>query len=186
MIDAAIGLITSQLNQHLRGGLQSGEDVVVMSGLVEQDGNVPPHVMNRVLAFLVNIERESTPLASNNRLGDRLAVSSAPVHLNLQVMFAANFGNYRESLKFISHTIGFFQARPVLDHHNTPDLDHRLDKLALSIESLSLSELSNLWSILSGKYVPSVLYKVRLITFDSDWAKGRLPAITRPEVSAHA
>lgn len=186
MIDAAIGLITSQLNQHLRGSLQAAEDVVVMSNLVEQDGNTPAHVVNRLSVFLVNIEREGVPVGSSPRLESRLSVSSVPLHLNLQVMFAANFGNYRESLKFISHTIGFFQARPVLDHHNTPDLDARLDKLALSIESLSLSELSNLWSILSGKYVPSVLYKVRLITFDSSWLKGRLPAVTRPEVATHA
>jgi hypothetical protein len=88
-------------------------------------------------------------------------------------------------LKFLSHTIGFFQAKPVLDHHNAPELDPRLEKLTFGIETLSLSELSNLWSIMGGKYLPSVLYKVRLVTFDSGWAKGSVPVVTRPEVTAH-
>jgi hypothetical protein len=103
------------------------------------------------------------------------------VHLNLMLMFAANFGGskYTEALKFISATIAFFQGRALFDHHNSPDLDPRIDRLALDIENLSVAELSNLWGILGGKYVPSILYRVRMITFDSGQITNLVPRITR-------
>jgi len=104
------------------------------------------------------------------------------------VLFAANFSsaNYPEALKFISSSIGFFQARPVIDQQNTPDLDARIEKVTLEIQNLSIMELSNLWGILSGKYMPSILYKVRMLTIDSQEISGEVPTILEPRAVAHA
>jgi len=55
MIDSAISLITSQLNQYLRRTFDLTEDIVAVSNILEQDGTVPPHVDNKLVAFLVNI-----------------------------------------------------------------------------------------------------------------------------------
>ncbi|MCB1830920.1 MAG: DUF4255 domain-containing protein, partial [Gammaproteobacteria bacterium] len=105
--------------------------------------------------------------------------------LNLSLMFAANFsgGNYPEALKGISATLRFFQMTPVLDHQNTPELDRRIDRLALEIENLDIQQLSNLWGILSTRYLPSVLYKVRMITIDADAVKSELHLINEPRPS---
>jgi len=110
------------------------------------------------------------------------------VCLNLMLMFAANFSgsNYPEALKFISSTIAFFQSRPLFDHQNTPELDPRIDKLALDIENLGIGDLSNLWGMLSGKYLPSVLYRVRLITIDAGQLNAQLPLVRQPQVDSHA
>jgi hypothetical protein len=117
-----------------------------------------------------------------------MASQSQPVHLNLLVMFAANFGgsNYPEALKFLSSTVSFFQSRPLFNHQNAPDLDRRIDKLTLEIENLSLSDLSNLWGILSGKYMPSVLYRMRLVSIDASQINALLPRIAQPEVGVRA
>lgn len=186
MIDAAIGQIANQLNQALRRAFQVGEDLVVVSNLHEQDGSVATQVANKLAMFLVNIERESVPgQTARGGSGARFAQASEPVHLNLMLMFAANFGgnNYTEALKFIASTISFFQGRPVFDHQNTPELDPRIDKLTLDIENLSLSDLSNLWGVLSGKYLPSVLYRMRMVSIDAGQISGFAPRVSRPATS---
>jgi hypothetical protein len=191
MIDAAIAQVAGQLNQALKRQFSVGEDLVAVCNLNEQDGSVATQAVNKVAAFLVNIEREAVPGSGGGGGGTsmlRMASQSQPVHLNLLVMFAANFGgsNYPEALKFLSSTVSFFQSRPVFNHQNAPDLDHRIDKLTLEIENLSLSDLSNLWGILSGKYMPSVLYRMRLVSIDASQINALLPRIAQPEVGVRA
>jgi len=168
MIYAAVSHITSQLNQFLKRSFDLTENMVVMSNVAEQDGTVAPDVSNKLVVFLVNVEKEVT---HGRGLGSNFAeswTSSYPsLFLNLYVMVAANFNgaNYQEGLKYLSNAISFFQRQPVFDHHQTPDMDRRISKLVLEIENLSIQDLSSLWGMLSGHYQPSVLYKVRMISF---------------------
>lgn len=188
MIDLALAAIAAQLNQALRRGFALREDLVVLSNLHEQDGSVAIATDNRIVVSLVNIERDTMPQrdAPGARPGLRGVLSPAPVYLNLHVLFAAHFaaGNYTEALKMIAATIGHFQARPLLDHHNTPELDPRIDRLALDIANLGIAELSQLWSILSGKYLPSVLYRVRLVAVDMQAVTGQGRPIVEPRTAA--
>ena len=183
MIDSAITLITNQLNQYLTRSFDLNEDIVAVSNILEQDGTVPPHVDNKLVAFLVNIERDEIahrrPSNGSTVGADRSVVNYAPVYLNFYLMFAGNFGgsNYMESLKFISNTISYFQRCPVFDHQNAPDLDARIDKLVMDIQNLTITDLGNLWGILSGKYLPSVLYKVRMVAFDSGDVMTQVPTV---------
>ena len=191
MIAAAITGIAAQLNQSLRRTFKIGEDLVIVSNLTEPDGNLVSQVPNKLALFLVNIEKDTLPYRpsalSHAGMG-RAGMSQAPVHLNLMLMFAATFSgtNYPEALKFISHTISFFQSRPVFDHQNTPELDQRIDKLMLEIENLSISDLSNLWGILSGKYMPSVLYRMRMVAIDSGQLSGQAPYVSQPQAGVSA
>ncbi len=187
MLEAAIGLIAAQLNQALRSAFQLSEDLVVITNLVDVNGSVPVNAANKLVVFLANIERETLVATQGARAavagGDRDAIvqTSAAVHLNLMLMFAANFGGgkYTEALKLISATIAFFQGRALFDHHTSPDLDPRIERLVLEIENLNVAELSNLWGILGGKYVPSILYRMRMVTFDSGQITRLAPRIAR-------
>jgi hypothetical protein len=187
MIDEAIGVIAGQLNQSLRRVFQLDEDVVVMSNILEQDGSVASHAGNKLAVFLVNIEKEALAFRQpHGSVGSGRSVATrAPICLNLSLMFAANFAaaHYLEALKFISSTITFFQARPVLDHENTPDLDERIEKLVLEIENLDTNSVSNLWGMLSGRYIPSILYKVRMIPIDAGEVTGLVTPITQPQAA---
>jgi len=184
VISSALTHIAGQLNESLKRALSSSEDLVVLSSLVDQDGTVAGRINNRLVVFLVNVERDSSvQRVPGGVRGALSSVSTFPgVHLNLHVMVAAHFaeGNYEEALKFLDHAVAFFQSRPVLDHSNTPDLDDRIERLVLDIENLSVHDLSNLWGILSGHYLPSVLYRVRMVSIDSDDVRRLTPAIRRP------
>ncbi|MCX2863291.1 DUF4255 domain-containing protein [Paucibacter sp. PLA-PC-4] len=183
MIDAALGQLAGQLNEHLRRRFQVSEDLAVLSNLHEQNGALVPMVANKLVLFLAGIERDSVAHRSGNGQNLGLAPGQlqmpAPVYLNLLVMCAANFSgaSYPEALKFLSGAISFFQTRPVLDQHNTPGLDKRLDRLVLNIENLSSSEMHSLWGIHSGRYLPSVLYRVRMISVDGQHIDTREPLV---------
>lgn len=183
MISAALSHMAYQLNQQFRINFQLAEDVAVVSNLVELDGSVAPNANNKLVLTLVNIEKDTVPYRPANgarSLDDRLLQNNAPLFLNLYVMVSANFGagNYAEALKYISQAVAFFQAKPVLDQRNSPGLDRRIDRLVLDIENLPIPDLNNLWSLLGGRYLPSMFYKVRMITVDAGAISGQLPFIT--------
>ena len=171
MIHAAVSHIASQLNQFLKRSFDLNEDVVVMSSLTEPDGTAAANIANKLVVFLVNVERDTTTARfPGSSVGhDWSGTSYPPVILNLFVMVAANFGasNYPESLKFLSNAVSFFQRQPVFDHQQTPELDRRIDKLVMEIENMNTQDLSSLWGILSGKYLPSILYKIRMVSFQA-------------------
>ena len=185
MIESAMTLVSSQLNQYLQRTFDLTEDVVVVSNILEQDGSLLSHVDNKLVMFLANIAKDEFPHRRNangngGTAGDNLAATNyAPVYLNLYVMFAGNFSgsNYTESLKFVSSTIDYFQRRPVFDHNNAPELDPRIEKLVLDIENLPVTDLANLWGMLSGRYMPSILYKMRMVAFDSSDLVTQVPTV---------
>ncbi len=188
MIYAAVNQITTELNQFLKRTFNQSEDMVVVSNILEQDGSVASHIDNKVVVFLANIEKEKVPSARPKAAtvgGSRTVVGNAPLQLNLFLMFAAYFSgsNYPEALKSISSTIRFFQMHPVFDHQNTPELDRRIDRLALDVENLDIHQLSNLWGILSTRYLPSIVYKVRLVTIDGGAVTSEVPTIKAPQRS---
>ena len=187
MIDTALAQIAASLNQSFRRGFGVSEDLVAVTGLLDQDGGVAAQSAGKLSMFVVNIERETLVHApARATSGVRAGLAPAPVSLNLMVMFAANFAsaNYLEALKLISGTVAFFQSRPLFDHHNTPDLDPRIDRLALDIANLGLGELGNVWGILGGKYVPSVLYRLRLVSIDANQVFAEVPRILQHDVQA--
>ncbi|NNM82253.1 MAG: DUF4255 domain-containing protein [Burkholderiales bacterium] len=180
MIHAAVSHIANQFNQFLRRSYDLGEDMVVVSNILEQDGTLSPSVNNKLVMFLVNVEKDATAYRQGNSSSFSSSVSShPPVFLNLYVMVAACFngGNYPEALKLLSHAVSYFQRQPFFDHQNSPDLDKRINKIALDIENLNVQDLSSLWGVLSGKYLPSVLYKVRMVSFDSGDVMSKLEPI---------
>jgi hypothetical protein len=190
MIDAAINHIADHLNQYLKRSFDLNEDVVVISNILEQDGTISPNVENKLVLFLINVEKDTTPFRSSkgNLSGlNRSIVTYPPIYLNLYLMVAGHFNgkNYPEALKFLSNAIIFFQRCPVLDHDNTPAMDSRIEKLVLEIENLNIKDLSTLWSAITGKYLPSIIYKVRMVTIDSDDVRLRTHRIEEIQPVVH-
>ena len=185
MINSVVTHITKYLNEFLRRSFDLTEDIVVPSNIVEQDGSVSTNINNKLVVSLVNIEKNTTPgyFPQNGPPDSDMSIKSyPPIHLNLYLMFSAHFNatNYLEALKFLSHTMSFFQNNPIFNHQNSPDLDTRISMLALDVENLNIKDLSSLWSVISSKYLPSVLYKVRMVTFEGKGVKARLPALKEP------
>lgn len=187
MIDAALQHLAVSLNEFLSRGLGLAEDIAVVSPLTELDGTPVAGLGSKLIIFLAGIEREYAATGGSGvPVGAGWMVRrAAPVHLNLFVMVAASFDgkNYLEALRMISAAILYFQKNPVFDHQSHPDLDARIERLILEIENLNRQELNNLWSVLNAKYVPSVLYKVRMVSFDSQDIRSLEPTVQSPRAN---
>lgn len=191
MIDAAIATVADRLNGHLKGALGTAEDPVVVSHILETDGSPAANVDNKLAVFLANIEKDTLAQRSPQRAAggaERIAFVRPSLSFNVYVVIAAVFGgaNYPEALKFLSCAIEYLQGNPVFDRRNAPDLDPRLERLALDVHNLDFNDLSNLWGVLTGRYVPSIVYRMRLVTFDSGALTGQAAALSRPEVATRS
>ncbi len=71
---------------------------------------------------------------------------------------------YADNLKILGHIIQFFQHQYVFTPITHPNLDPAIQRMIVDMHNMSFEQTNHLWSILGGKYVPSVLYKVRQVT----------------------
>jgi hypothetical protein len=185
MIDKTLGFLVDELNRFLMARFPDTDPLAVLSSLSHMDGTPLPGLDRKLIVTLVNIGKEAAAPALGIPIrgeGGAYVRTAAPLHLNLYVMVSASFGNYAEGLKMLSCVLGFFQARPAFDPHNSVGFPAHLDKLSCELVSISTQELNNLWAVLGAKYLPSTLYKLRMVTLQQAWVDAIVPDVQQPDV----
>ena len=186
MIHTAIDHIAKEINAYLNIRL-SDDDLLMPSALYQQDGQPVPNTDGRLIMSLVNIEEDrlSRSVDVNQRQPDGSYHKIKPeTKINLYLLFVANIpGNYNEALKSISYVISFFQRKNFFDHSNSPGLDSKIDKILFELYSLTLEQQNHLWGALGAKYMPSVMYKIRVITIQEDEIDGTSAPIKEIELN---
>ncbi len=179
MINEALTCLTEEINEYFKNRLKLSEDKVILSGIISQDGSVAIKEENKIVITLVNLEEE--PVSRNTSLMNNRSGGNAapPVKIHLYLLFSAYFApsNYQEGLQFISFVISFLQEKNVFTSANTPRLDSSIDKISIEMVSLSIEKLNNLWATLGAKYMPSVLYKMRMLSFSNTNAREFRPPV---------
>ncbi|NMM49685.1 DUF4255 domain-containing protein [Marinigracilibium pacificum] len=180
MLHTALQFLTTELNDYLK--LKTGDPdenrVFITNVATESSGVVIPDMALGM--SLINIEEErifkdqKTTIINNDGQTEHI---NPEIKLNLYILISANFqdkqqdsaeDDYVEGLKQLSYVISFFQSKNVFTQENSPamvDRDPNLKKLIVELYSYSFEQLYNFWSVLGTKYLPSVLYKVRLLRF---------------------
>ena len=169
MIAKALSFIAGFLNKEIKLTYGISDDKVVVSSLINPDGTITENIENKLIISVINLEHETTVKSMNNYFsgnGNKYGKMSPPVCLNLFLLVSANYnsGNYMEGLKMLSTLIGIFQANNHFDQNQYPDMEAPLEKLTFEIFNIPINELSHIWSGIGAKYVPSIIYKVRMIT----------------------
>ncbi|MBO9618698.1 MAG: DUF4255 domain-containing protein [Niabella sp.] len=111
-----------------------------------------------------------------------------PVELNLLLLCIAHSADYNTALRDLSDVVAFFQANAVFDEQKFPDLNasvlapgeepwQRIDRLSFRLHNLSFEQQNNLWGMFGSKYVPSVIYKMTLLTVLDTRSREATPAI---------
>ncbi len=173
MIDTALAVLASSASEFLqtRTGWKVTSPMVVVGPPVP-DSTGMQGVSETVTLSLLNIEEDRVNTAQGmmvrTQTPDGDAVQRAHLRLSLLVLFAAHFPNYAESLRRISYVIECFQAKPALTPQNTPGMDPTLEKVILDLFPITTYDSSHIWSMFGGSYLPSVIYRVRLITIDAN------------------
>jgi len=179
MINEALTFLEGELNTYLKASFKINEDAVVVSSIAEFGGSAPLKNQNKIVLTLINIKQET--LLRNNpsfKVIDKTSVQVNPaLYINLFVLFSANFADYQESLKFISATISFFQGNYVFTKEKFNKLNPAIDPLILELDTTSYQDWSYLWGMLGGKYLPSVIYKLRMITVQENVTGEETPLI---------
>lgn len=163
MIFQAIDTIRAELNA---GGVPAelGNIGEILAGTAHGDDT-------NIVVSLINIEENRISRNPQNyaRDGTDIKLKNPAVHLYLSLLFTSvrEASGYGKALEAIQNIVGFFQKKYSFDHTNTPSLDPGIEKLILEMISLNLEQLHQLWSMLGGKYHPSVAYRMRMVTIDS-------------------
>jgi hypothetical protein len=184
MIDKALSILASGIQGYLERQPDltlNIQEIVRVCNVVKADGSldIPSDALG---LCLVNLEEErvlkSQTTVQSNADRSRLSHINPEIRLNLYVLIAANFTTYLTGLKYMSGAVRFFQSKSYFTRQNTPDMDTGLEKLVIELHSLNFEQQNHLWGALGAKYLPSVLYKVRLVTISEAAASDDQPPIT--------
>lgn len=153
-------------------------NIVDINSIVLPNGNINLDSNKHITITLAGMEEE-------RREGKRPYIMAAddnkflklnpPIEINLFLLFIAHSGNYETALRDLSDVIAFFQANVVFDEQRFPNLNasvaepdikpwQLIERLSFRLSNLSFEQQNNLWAMFGGKYIPSALYKMTLLT----------------------
>lgn len=196
MIYTALSFLSGELNTFIKlkdplniaGG---GGQLVTLTSLVDQENKLL-NTVDGICLTLVNTEEETvgkSQLPYFKSPEDLLQVQHPDIKMNLYLLFSAyadptNGGGlalsgYEKALKLLDEVILFFQFRQVFRSNDYLALeDAGIEKLMLDPISLSFEQQNHLWATLGAKYMPSVMYKCRMLTFREEQVSKEATVIT--------
>jgi hypothetical protein len=175
MIDKALKFLTEEMNIYLdlQNGGNLGDQLIVLTNVATSTGGwaIPSQKLG---VSLINIEEEKVfkeqQTNFRNTAGE-FELYNPEIKLNLYMLVCANFvsengdDKYEQGLKQLSRIITCFQGKNVFTTENSPGMDPEIKKLIVDLYSYSFEQQYNFWTILGAKYLPSVLYRVRLLAY---------------------
>ena len=172
MIHHALRFFKTQLNDYFR--VKTGLNVDKLGYLDSTKLDPVTFDMDQVTLLLLHVEEERKIKKYPS------SPQRADLHLYLYLIFICRFHDYEEAAKFLSLTIDFFQSNPVFDQQSYPNLDDSLDQLVPEMMTMPLIPKNEIWDLLKTSYLPSVLYKVKMLTFTKE-ADLAVPGVKRVE-----
>ncbi len=184
MLFHSLHFLKEKLNTHFKNSVRWDEGKVLLSSLSEA-GKSDSAKSDCVKLTLINICQESSLKNHNmrSRSGSDFERKAPKQSYNVDIMFSAHSGNYEESLKLLSETINYFQSSHYFDHSIAPDLPTGFERISISVLDSDLGDMLHFWSAHGSSYVPSIAYRVRLVTFDGGEIKELVPHVTGGKVT---
>lgn len=178
MIKDALEYLAKELNRELHGNAPDSMFVLDNVARLDLDGDAnSAGNQNKVLISLVNIEEEKTlkndPFyirRNDPQLGEQIEKRNPVLHVNLYILISCA-DKYPNALMWIDQVVEYFQGKNVFTAATANPSDgypSKVEKIVLDLFSLNFEQINHLWGILGGKYVPSVLYKMRLLPIEAE------------------
>ncbi|WP_299243417.1 DUF4255 domain-containing protein [uncultured Aquimarina sp.] len=172
MVDVVLSVLKDKLNEYFKNVVGTTESNLIE--FISTTSNDPVSFTNdKITPFLINISedrkfRKADQFSGIVRNGIRTQ-TNPEIRIELLILFVSKFSKYDQALKFLSHVIKFFQVNRIFNPLNSPQLsDERIEKLVVELISLPMEEQNQVWHSLNTSYLPSVLYRVRLLSFIDD------------------
>ena len=187
MLDTAVKFLAGEVNVYLKR--RTASDLVrVVPGSVVDDNGKWAVADGSIGLSVVNVEEERVvrSQAPDRVLLDGNLVSVQPgLRINLQLLFASRHNNYEHALRYLSYVLMFFQAHPSFTPEEYPALDPDLRKLSLELLNYGPEQLNQLWTYLGAKYLPSVVYRMRMAVLQDTEPMDVGPPVTAVETVIH-
>jgi hypothetical protein len=180
VIDQALDFLRVQVDNYLRMKLDplSSTPFIQLANIAWHDSETAAGATgdaSDAFISLINIEEDRVSRSQENYVrstSNTIIYKNPKVYLNLYLLFSVNLSNYLESLKRLSYIIQFFQYRNVFTPLTSPSLPDGIEQLIFDLYTPNFQDLNNLWGIMGSKYLPSVIYKMRLISISEDFEQG--------------
>lgn len=172
MIDKALEFLKNELDAYMKVWLGESADTVKLTQIVDSKGNSA--LKSRIGMTLINVVEERINKAQSRRattVGDVTYFMPPEIKLNLLVLFVAQVSAnrpYEEALKALSGIATFFQSHPSFEADTHPALDAKIEALIVEMQTLDLEGQNNIWGAIGSELLPSLLYKIRLVTILED------------------
>lgn len=201
MLRTAMEFLSGELKAYIARkdpAMFQNEIAVLVSSLMKTDGTFAIGASQgetfRVVMTLVNLEEDRIAESQQyyGRVNDKIQYFNPPINLNAYVLMSAMADNYLSELRLLSYIVSFFQVNAVFDEERFPHINskvepeqpwQRIGKLIATLHPMTFEQQNNLWAAIGAKYMPSVLYKLRTITFIDTEPRLETPPIT--EVKIH-
>lgn len=181
MIDQALTFLADEINAFIsnKDFRYRGLKVAMVSDLVDEKGELIYKKMmgdtsgDFLLLTLINVEEEVIGKAQQPYLkhpDQSYDLLNPELKVNLYMLVSAvsdkqENERYTNCLRVLSYAIGFFQFKNVFDKLNSPALPGRIEKIIAELVSPTFEQQNHIWGGMGAKYMPSVLYKIRLLVY---------------------
>ena len=173
MIVEAMNLLLGQLNAYIAradGGGPGAPNQAILGNIAHLDRpDVATELDNHLVLTMVKFEEERTLKNGKTfaNVGNEVVYRNRPLHLNLCLLFSANYRNYATCLRRIAQVLTFFQGKQKFTPGNSPGSLPPIPILDLSLtvdlQTLTFEEVNHLWGFLGAKEMPFALYRGRLV-----------------------
>jgi Pvc16 N-terminal domain len=164
--------LRKHLDNQLRVALGDSQDGPTGDKVVFLEGDrIDPLTfqLGAVTELLINVEEERLLRAPDlyvQRTEEGKILKGQPdIRLVLYILFVARFKQYEAAWRHLSKIVEYLQGMRVLDAQNAPGLPTGIDRLVMELVTLGFAEQNEVWSALRTTHQPSVLYRVKLLTF---------------------
>jgi Pvc16 N-terminal domain len=181
MIYDTLNFLRQQLEAFITEGRKSAEPLILLgSPWCSNDTQKNAAAFLNTMS-LINLEEETfyksqTPTLSQKQDG-HLYRRNPDLKLNLYVLISAYHKNYEDGLKFLSRVVTFFQGNTVFNRQQRTEmkvLPECIEKLMIELYTATFEQQNQIWGSLSMGYVPSVIYKIRMLVLDTAPADQRV------------
>lgn len=172
MINEALQFLRGNLEKFISEGRVNAEPLLVLANpWSNNDSNKNSSFLNSI--SLINIEEEKifkSQIPTMVRTENGQFYKKEPdLKLNLYILICAYNKNYEDGLKFISKVVSYFQINNVFQQDDNPnELPKSIEKLVVELHTATFEQQNQIWASLSTGYLPSVIYKVRMLIVENE------------------
>lgn len=174
MILEALNAVVGLINNYISPG--NTDDPLVLGNIsrVNDGDEFSAGMADKLVLSIINIQEDRVARSPEHYIKENQVIKykNPAVHLNITLLFAATH-DYRQAIPLLERIISFFQVKYVFTPGNTPELDTvnqvnniNIEKLIFEWMNLDMEKVNQLWTTLGGHYMPSVVFKMRMITID--------------------